>query len=244
MNIIRRLFAAILPRYRETLLNEQHAALAKGLLDCLPEEYKSLKSQTLEVRFHGFSDWPGKPEFKLLDLLYPGETLFKFRKAGENYTLSGFTILSNITQKHETAELLIKDNLPIGIRISNAAYKLHEYDLQTITAQQIAATPYTFEPSQAEIFYESLREELRSQLSLDDLQEIELNNRVYFSFFDLEDGNYLAVDKNLIAYSLVHDAKPMAKRLKKSFPELLHEVKNGKFDVDLHLNERYETTNP
>jgi hypothetical protein len=55
----------------------------------------------------------------------------------------------------------------------------------------------------------------------------------------LEDGNYLAVDKNQNVYSLIHDAKPAATKIKYSLEEILVDIKAGRFDKDKHVDERY-----
>ena len=64
---------------------------------------------------------------------------------------------------------------------------------------------------------------------------------MYYTFFDLEDGNYLAVDKKLNVYSLVHDARPMVKKMKVTFKSILDELASGSFQIEKHLDERYAT---
>jgi hypothetical protein len=56
----------------------------------------------------------------------------------------------------------------------------------------------------------------------------------------LEDGNYLATDKKLNVYSLVHDARPMAKKLKHSLADILDDIATKTFDKEKHLEERYK----
>jgi len=100
-------------------------------------------------------------------------------------------------------------------------------------------TDFTFPPTAIDLFYDGLDTEIKQKLNPDDLSEIDFNNRIYYSFYDLEDGNYLAVDKNLKVYSLVHDAKPIAKGMKITFIDILSEIAENKFDKKQHLDERY-----
>ena len=72
-----------------------------------------------------------------------------------------------------------------------------------------------------------------------DFFEIEFNDRVYYAFNDLEDGNYLAVNEKLEVYSLVHDDKPMVKRQNTSFDEILSDLQTNKFDKQQHIKDRY-----
>jgi hypothetical protein len=55
----------------------------------------------------------------------------------------------------------------------------------------------------------------------------------------LGDGNYLAVDKNQNVYSLIHDAKPVVKKIKLTFGEILANISEGWFEKDKHIHERY-----
>ena len=75
-------------------------------------------------------------------------------------------------------------------------------------------------------------------MEYDKLEEIELNGRSYFSILDLEDGNCIAIDKKLNVYSLVHDAKPMSKKMKIDLEEFLNNINS--FDSEKHLSERYK----
>jgi hypothetical protein len=77
-------------------------------------------------------------------------------------------------------------------------------------------------------------------LNPDDIFDIDFSNRTYYAFYDLEDGNYLATDKKLNVYSLVHDARPMAKKLKCSLADMLVDIEAKTFDKDKHLEERYK----
>jgi hypothetical protein len=68
-------------------------------------------------------------------------------------------------------------------------------------------------------------------LNLDDIIDIELNGKIYYAFYDLEDGNYLAVDKNLVFYTLIHDEEQMVTKLKTSFKKIITDIARNQFDV-------------
>ena len=98
--------------------------------------------------------------------------------------------------------------------------------------------PVSFPPSDIEIFYEKLDLNLKNKLNPDDIFDIQFNHRTYYAFYDLEDGNYLATDKKLNVYSLVHDATPMAKKMKCSLADILADIETKKFDKEKHLENR------
>jgi hypothetical protein len=114
--------------------------------------------------------------------------------------------------------------------------------LSSINGEGAVKTPFTFLPDATDIFYDSLSQNIRDILHPDDIFDIDFNNRTFYAFYDLEDGNYLAADKNLKVYSLVHDARPMAKGMKISFIEILNEISNNQFDKKKHLEERYRNS--
>jgi hypothetical protein len=127
-----------------------------------------------------------------------------------------------------------------GLKIANSQYKLSEFDLEKIINTRVTKSDFTFQPAEIDIFYDSLDQHVKDLLSPDDLCDIDFNNRAYYSFYDMEDGNCLAVDKNQQVYSLIHDAKPMSTKMKTSFTEILENIKNNRFDLEKHLSERYK----
>ncbi|MBK6381821.1 MAG: hypothetical protein IPF72_20030 [Chitinophagaceae bacterium] len=82
-----------------------------------------------------------------------------------------------------------------GLKIENSHYQLSEFDLGKINNKSVTKSVFTFPPRDIDIFYESLDQEIKNKLNSDDLFDIDFNNRTFYSFLDLEDGNYLAVDK-------------------------------------------------
>lgn len=126
-----------------------------------------------------------------------------------------------------------------GLKITNSHYELREFDLGKITAGNVVKSEFIFPPNEIDIFYNSLDPAIKNLLSPSDLFDIDFNNRTFYSFYDMEDGNYLAVDKNLVVYSLVHNARPMVTKMKISFMEILNAIKDNRFDKVAHLEKRY-----
>lgn len=89
--------------------------------------------------------------------------------------------------------------------------------------------------------FEQFEAIVRHSMEPDDIFDVEFGNRTYYVFYDLEDGNYLATDKKLNVYSLVHDARPATKKLKCSLAEILTDIETKAFHKDKHLEERYKT---
>lgn len=90
-----------------------------------------------------------------------------------------------------------------------------------------------------EDFFKKLPAKIKNLIDTNNIQEITLNGVTYFTFYDLQDGNYLAADINLKIYSLVHDARPAMLPMDISLLQILTQIHNDEFDVEQHLNNRY-----
>jgi hypothetical protein len=239
MNILQKALGTVFPLYKFNVLRQEQAKLFTAIFSSLPGEFSEIKSQTLSGRLYRLDDWKLFPDFKFVSMFYGGETVFQYKKRGQNFKISGLQIFSKRNDQFENIEILVKDNLITGLRITNSDYQLHEFDIRKLRSDNVFKTDFAFPPSDIDLFYDRLDTEIKQMLTPDDLSEIDFGNRIYYSFYDFEDGNYLAVDKNLSVYSMVHDAKPMAKRLKETFIEILSELQSNKFDKERHLAERY-----
>jgi hypothetical protein len=242
MNILQKILATVFPPYKHSVLRQEQARLFTAVISSLPEDFNEIKERTLSARLWGFDNWKLYPDFKFVSLSYGGDRVFKYKNRGQNLKISGLQIFSNLTKQFEDIEILIQDNLVSGLKIGNSQYQLSEFDLGKINNAGVTKSAFTFPPSDIDIFYDSLDQEIKNKLNPDNLFDIDFNNRTFYSFCDLEDGNYLAVDKKLQVYSLVHDANPIATSIKVSFSDILSEIANNKFDKEKHLEERYKNS--
>jgi hypothetical protein len=242
MNILQKILGTVFPPYKFSVLRQEQARLFTAIINSLPEDFNEIKQQTLSARLWGLDIWKLYPEFKFISLSYGGDTVFKYKKRGQSFKISGLQIFSNQNNKFEDIEILIQDNLVSGLKITNSQYQLNEFDLGRITNSNTVKAAFTFPPSDIDIFYDSLDQEIKNKLNPNDLFDIDFNNRTFYSFLDLEDGNYLAVDKNQKVYSLIHDAKPMATIMKISFSDILTDIADHRFDKEKHLDERYRNS--
>jgi hypothetical protein len=240
MKGIQKILGLVFPSYKQRVQRNELTLLVDSLINSLPAAFHELKEQRKKTNLFFLSDWALFPGFKFMSIGYPGTTLNDFKKRGQNYRLSGQRIYSKRENDYVGVEFIINDNYIAGLRIENSNYQVEEFDLKRIEVRNIKRTPVKFPPSELDLFYERLDENLKSKLNPDDIFDISFGHRTYYAFYDLEDGNYLATDKKLNVYSLVHDARPMAKKLKSSFAEILEEIETKAFDASKHVEERYK----
>ncbi|WKZ58860.1 MAG: hypothetical protein QY309_13385 [Cyclobacteriaceae bacterium] len=240
MTGLQKIFGLVFPPYKNKVQRQELTLLVDSLINSLPEEFHELKEQRRRTNLFFLSDWALFPGFKFMSIGYPGTTLNDFKKRGQNYRLSGERIFSKRVNDFVNVEFIINDNYLAGLRVENSNYQADEFDLKRIEVKSIQKTPVEFPPSELDLFFERLDDNLKSKLNPDNIFDIDFGNRTYYAFYDLEDGNYLATDKKLNVYSLVHDAQPMAKKLNYSLADILADIETKAFDKDKHLESRYK----
>lgn len=133
---------------------------------------------------------------------------------------------------------ILPENMNL-VKITNSEYCLSEFDIFKFRSDNIHRLDFQFRSEKIDLFYDSLDINIKQRIMPSDIFEIEFDGSVYYVFKNLDDGNYLAVNENLEVYSLVHDAKPMAKKHKVSLEEILADLQTNKFDKRQYLNNRY-----
>ena len=239
MNLFKRLIGTIFPPFKYKLEREGNEKLVSNIINKLPASYEFLIEQKKVTRTQYLSERPDIPGFKFIGQFYPEESLRTYTDKSKNFKLSGIQLYSKRTKDFEDVQLLINDGHISGIQISNSNYDSFEFDLERVDINRLTEEEYQFPPNDVDLFFQSL--DPKNQQRIDELgfMDIQLGNRTYYTVYDMEDGNYIGIDKKQKVYSLVHDAVPMAKLLKKSLDAVLTEIESGEFDVGNHLNERY-----
>jgi len=111
MNILQKILGTVFPPYKYSVLRQEQARLFTAIISSLPEEVTEIKKQTRSARLWGLDNWKLYPDFRFVSLSYGGDTVFKYKKRGQNFKISGLQIFSNRTRQFEDIEILIQDNL-------------------------------------------------------------------------------------------------------------------------------------
>ena len=101
MNILQKILGTVSPQYKHSVMRQEQAKLFTAVISSLPEDLNSIKEQTLSGRLWGLDNWKLYPDFKFVSLSYGGNTVFKYKKRGQNFKVSGLQIFSNLTRQFE-----------------------------------------------------------------------------------------------------------------------------------------------
>jgi|GEM_PF-608528 hypothetical protein len=239
MGIIQKTLAAIFPKRKAVVILNEQKELFNAIINALPDEFSDVKAQAENNNFLGFKNWSLHPDFKYTEITYPGENYFKYKKRGRNSKISGLTIFSKTNKKFEEIEILLWDNLIWALKISHSNYDLKEFDLSSIKGKNAIEVNFEFPARQVDLFYDSLDEHIKQKLDYNDVLDIDYFGETFYTFCELEDGNYLAVNNTLEVYSIVHDAEPMLLKMEIPFIDILEQLASNQFDKEQHLDKRY-----
>jgi hypothetical protein len=215
----------------------EQGQLFRDIILALPDSFKEYKEQAKVINYGHFSEqaWQG---FKTSFASYPLE----YRKAGVRFAISGIELFYIPGNTYMPVQILVMDNLLAGINVQHAEFRRHEFDVTRINTANITTTALELPETDQDRFIKTLDEDIKQKINVADMFEIEDGNKIFYTIYDLEDGNYLAVDKNQNVYSLVHDARPVSKKMNISLKDILDQIANGAFDAEQHFDERYRTS--
>lgn len=145
---------------------------------------------------------------------------------GKSFAFKGIVIKE--AGKEFVMNMLINNGLLIDFEIEKnlSDFKNFEIDLSNITIEN---SPYA--NSKVEKLVKGLTSDL---LDLDDLGEMEIDNKLYYQIKDLEDGNYLAIDAGGKVFRMIHDPYKI-EMINASIKQFVSDVNEGKFDFEKYL---------
>jgi hypothetical protein len=147
-----------------------------------------------------------------------------------NGLLVGIKVFDLTDQNYKEVELDLHDGVLIGYRVQPGKYDLSKVDVVNLQ----------FKPFQSEdkIKYKAALKDLKSHLELDNGFEIEHSSNTYYVIKDLEDGNYIAIDKKGKVYGLFHDPF-IVEQISSDLATFIAKVENGSFSIEDYYNSKF-----
>jgi hypothetical protein len=130
------------------------------------------------------------------------------------FNLTGISIFNKKKNQYQPIKLYYQSDSLTRIEIDNPEYFHKTFDLDKIQKGEIKFEYLKIEnPDQktAETILKSLTKEQLELLELDYTFEIEFDEKLFYTILDMEDGNYVAVDKKGKVYRLNHDHQERVK---------------------------------
>lgn len=130
------------------------------------------------------------------------------------FNLTGISAWNRKTEKQEPFKINYQNNTLTKIEIDNPEYFHKTFDLNQIQKNKIKLEHLKIENPDRIIAEKALKSLSKVQLELLELEftfEIELDEKLFYTILDMEDGNYIAVDKKGKIYRLNHDHEETVK---------------------------------
>ena len=155
-----------------------------------------------------------------------------------HYEISGVTIL------HKKTDRYIPVKLQVYLGTLHFIYlpfekDINEFDLTRIKVTGLQTQELTInnpdEKALRKILSE-LTEEQRSKLDIPNTFEIKLDGKQYYTILDMQDGNYISIDKKGIVYRLIHDHTQPAKKIAASVEDFLKDFDGNILSLQSHFD--------
>lgn len=124
-----------------------------------------------------------------------------------SFDLYGLKVFNKKSNEYEEITLFFRNNSLAFIEVTNPEKFYKTYDFEKLQIGELR-TKYVYTKNQEskntlEILKNISQVQL-NQLEIENAIEIEINNNLYYTILDMENGNYIAVDKSTKVYLLDH----------------------------------------
>ena len=184
------------------------------IAELLESEMPQIKTAIGLSKIHGIS-FMDEPKGIYISRGYqPKEFELINRNHKTCFNLNGVLVFNKQTSLYQPIKLYYQSDGLTCIEIDNPQYFHKAFDLSQIQKREIALEHLKMEtPDQktTQKILKSLSKEQIDLLELDFTFEIEFDEKLFYTILDMEDGNYIAVDKKGKVYRLNHDHKERVK---------------------------------
>lgn len=168
-----------------------------------------------------------------------------------NFNLQGVKVFNKKLNQYEDINLFFHDNLLTLIEVGNPE-KFHKiYDYNKLQIGELRTKQIYIENLDKKNTLDILKnvsQDQLNQLEIEDAIEIECNENLYYTILDMEDGNFIAIDKSGKVYRLIHDHFEKVKEISNNIDDFFDLYRGSKSNlVEIMYKQKpqsvYENTN-
>lgn len=151
-----------------------------------------------------------------------------------NFDLYGLKVFNKKLKQYQDITLFFNNNALTLIEVEDSE-KFHKtYDYNKIQIGELQTKHVSFEDQDIKITLEILKNvslDKLKQLEIDDAIEIELDENLYYTILNMEDGNFIALDKSGKVYRLNHDHTEKSKKISNNIDDFFVLYKGNKSNL-------------
>ncbi|MEO8238953.1 MAG: hypothetical protein ABI576_12660 [Flavobacterium sp.] len=162
------------------------------------------------------------------------------RNHNTSFHLNGILVFEKKSKKHIPLKLHYFHNSLTSINIDEPKKFHRNFDLNNIKVEEIEIKHLKLQNPDKEIVLKVLKnidEEKLSLLDIENTFEIEIDEKLLYTILDMEDGNYIAIDKQGKFYRLNHDNKERVKKIAGNPIEFFKIYSGQKSELEDIMNE-------
>jgi hypothetical protein len=203
----------------------------RNVAEILKIDFPKIK-ETLELSSKIYSiQFSKKPSGICLSRGYNEEILPEHET---NFDLYGLKVFNKKSNQYEEITLFFHDNLLTLIEVENPE-KFHKtYDYNKLQIGELRTKQIYIENLDKKNTLDILKnvsQDQLNQLEIEDAIEIECNENLYYTILDMEEGNYIAVDKSGKVYRLIHDHSEKVKEISNNIDDFFDLYKGSKSNL-------------
>ena len=213
----------------------------RKLAGLLPDEFSAYKSIVKEPASYYSVVFSHKPEGITIMYGYPSDFYRKYyAESKKHFKLYGVHIKRKNNNEYVELPMTFAHGNLQRIIVNNPT-KFHKFfDFNSIELRNIKTEHIKIENPDLKIVLKILKPLSNQQLSmldLDDAFELEYDEKLYYPILNMEDGNYIAIDKNGKVYRLNHDHYTQIRKIAENPVDFFQLYNEQKSDLENIMNE-------
>lgn len=181
---------------------------------------------------------------KMIQLIHQSTATFYNNKNRsrhkKKFRIEGVKIFHKQKNKPVSLTLAVYQNLIACIYLPFETSITKEFDVKNISITDLRIEKLEMEnPDEklVRLILQKIPEEQLNLLEIEDSFEISLEANLYYTIFDMEDGNYIAIDKDGSVYRLIHDHNQPVQKIAESVTILLSGYSGNKKELEKYMIE-------
>lgn len=205
------------------------------IANLLESELPQIKKAISLSKIYGIN-FIKKPEGIYLSLGYSPEDFEIINKNHKTcFDLLGISVFNKKKNSYQPIKLYYQSDGLTKIEVENPEYFHKTFDLNKIQVNSLEIIHLNIENPDKEIAEKALKSLTKEQidfLELDFTFEIEIKGKLFYTILDMEDGNYIAVDKKGRVFRLNHDHDERVKLIANNPSDFFNFYKGQKSELE------------